>query len=48
MYWLSSAEGEKFVKSVEDAYEKINRAGPTPMNAMDIKKQKKLTTPVEE
>ena len=50
MYWLSSAEGEKFVKSVEDAYEKINRAGPTPMNTMDIKKvkQKKLTTPVEE
>lgn len=50
MYWLSSAEAEKFVKSVEDAYEKVKRSGPNPLKSMDIKKvkQKTLTTPVEE
>ncbi len=42
MYWLSGAESEKFVKSVEDAYEKIQREGPNP-----IKKEVSLITPVE-
>ena len=32
MYWCSSAEGEKLVKSVEDAYEKVQRIGPNPIN----------------
>ena len=40
MYWLSSAEAEKFVKSVEDAYEKVKRSGPNPLKSMDIKKVK--------
>ena len=48
MYWLSSAESEKLVKSVEDAYEKTKRAGPNPINTIDKKKVKEiLTTPVE-
>lgn len=48
MYWLSSAESEKLVKSVEDAYEKTQRAGPNPINTIDKKKVKEiLTTPVE-
>jgi len=33
MYWLSSAEGEKFVKSVEDTYEKIKRIGINPLRS---------------
>ena len=37
MYWLSGAESEKFVKSVEDAYEKVKRVGPNPINATDVK-----------
>lgn len=50
MYWLSGAEADKLVKSVEDAYEKVTRSGPNPLKSMDIKKvkQKTLTTPVEE
>lgn len=49
MYWLSGAESEKLVKSVEDALEKIMRAGPNPINTMDMKsiKKKRVTTPVE-
>ena len=49
MYWLSGAESEKLVKSVEDALEKIRRAGPNPINTMDMKpiKKKRVTTPVE-
>jgi len=50
MYWCSSAESEKLVKSVVDAYEKIKRAGPNPIKAQDIKPQGKakkvLTTPI--
>jgi coenzyme F420-reducing hydrogenase delta subunit len=34
MYWLSSAESEKFVKSIEDARDKIAQAGPNPINAV--------------
>lgn len=47
MYWLSSAESEKLVKSVEDAFEKVKRAGPNPINIMNIKSSKKkvVTTP---
>ena len=47
MYWLSSAESEKLVKSVEDAFEKVKRAGPNPINTMTIKSSKKkvVTTP---
>jgi coenzyme F420-reducing hydrogenase delta subunit len=47
MYWLSSAESEKLVKSVEDAFEKVKRVGPNPINTMNIKSSKKkvVTTP---
>ena len=51
MYWLSSAESEKLVKSVEDANEKVHRAGPNPINLMKIESEseikKTITTPVE-
>ena len=47
MYWLSGAESEKLVKSVEDALEKIRRAGPNPINTMKTIKKKVVTTPVE-
>jgi len=49
MYWLSGAESEKFVKSVEDAYEKVTRIGPNPIKTMDIELQeeKLLVTPKE-
>ena len=47
MYWLSGAEADKLVKSVEDAYEKIKRSGPNPIRLMDVKKAKqKVTTPL--
>jgi coenzyme F420-reducing hydrogenase delta subunit len=41
MYWCSSAESEKFVKSIEDAYEKIKREGPNPVNIEHLKSDKK-------
>lgn len=49
MYWLSGAESEKFVKSVEDAYEKVKRAGPNPIKNtdVDIPKEELVITPVE-
>ena len=49
MYWLSGAESEKFVKSVEDAYEKVKRIGPNPIKTMDIEVPEKrlLSTPLE-
>ena len=49
MYWLSSAEAEKLVKSVEDALEKVSRLGPNPINMKGVKEVKKeiLTTPIE-
>jgi len=31
MYYCSSAEGDKLVKSVMDSYEKIQRLGPNPI-----------------
>jgi len=42
MYWLSGAEADKLVKSVEDAYQKIKRSGPNP-----IKYAKEITPPTE-
>jgi len=47
MYWCSSAESEKLVKSVEDAYEKIKRAGSNPINTKEQKATKELITPNE-
>ena len=49
MYWLSGAEADKLVRSVEDAYEKIRRSGPNPINTMETKelKQKEVTIPLE-
>jgi hypothetical protein len=35
MYWLSGAESEKFVKSVEDALEKVKAVGPSPLNIVE-------------
>ena len=50
-YWLSGAESDKLVKSVEDAYEKVKRAGPNPLKLMDpepeIKAKKVRITPTE-
>lgn len=50
-YWLSGAESEKLVKSVEDAFEKVQRAGPNPINIQDLDTEEEekliLTTPVE-
>lgn len=51
MYWCSSAESEKFVKSIEDAFEKIKIAGPNPVNTINTeskdKKIEEIITPVE-
>ncbi len=49
MYWLSGAESEKFVQSVEDAYEKVKKAGPSPLKAKDVRLPKKelIITPIE-
>lgn len=43
-YWLSSAESEKLVKSVEDTLEKIRKIGPNPLNLQEIKGLKKGKT----
>jgi hypothetical protein len=51
MYWLSGAESEKFVKSVEDALEKVEKMGPNPLNLEEeppiIEEKQVLTTPAE-
>jgi len=49
MYWLSGAESVKFVKSVEDAYEKVKRAGPNPIKTLDVNitEDEIIITPVE-
>ena len=51
MYWLSGAESEKFVRSVEDMYEKVVKLGPNPINLEEIQEQteenKLITTPIE-
>jgi coenzyme F420-reducing hydrogenase delta subunit len=46
MYWCSSAEAEKLVKSIEDAYEKVSRIGPNPINTINSKKEIE-TAPIE-
>ena len=45
MYWLSGAEADKLVKSVEDAYEKIKRSGPNPIKQIDVKKPRQKVVP---
>jgi hypothetical protein len=54
MYWLSAAEAEKFVKSVEDALEKVINSGPNPLkqiskeSEVETKETKQvITTPAE-
>ncbi len=51
MYWCSSAESEKLVKSVEDSFEKIRRIGPSPLNIgeeeAEVEMKELLTTPLE-
>ena len=50
MYWCSSAESEKLVKSIEDTVEKLTQAGPNPLKSserIEIKEKKVLTTPAE-
>jgi hypothetical protein len=51
MYWLSGAESEKFVKSVEDIYEKVVKLGPNPINLEEIKELKEekklIAAPIE-
>jgi F420-non-reducing hydrogenase iron-sulfur subunit len=42
-YWLSSAESEKLVKSVEDTLEKVQRAGLNPLKSAQTKKKVKAT-----
>ncbi len=50
-YWLSGAESQKLVKSIEDAVEKVHRAGPNPIKSLETAQKsevkKVLTTPVE-
>ncbi len=51
MYWLSGAESEKFVRSVEDALEKVRKAGLNPLNLINketkVETKQVITTPVE-
>lgn len=44
-YWLSSAEAEKLVKSVEDTIEKIKRIGKNPISISNNVKKELTTTP---
>lgn len=50
-YWLSGAESEKLVKSVEDTLEKLLRIGPNPLNLNGSKTKKEekeiIIAPVE-
>ncbi len=51
MYWLSGGDAGKFVESVEDAYEKLKKAGPSPINLVDkeskVETTEIITTPLE-
>ena len=51
MYWLSGGDAGKFVESVEDAYEKVKKAGPSPLNLEDeemkVDTKQAITTPAE-
>ena len=40
-YWLSGAEAEKLVKSVEDTVEKISRVGINPIKLAEKQEMKK-------
>ena len=50
-YWLSGAESQKLVKSIEDAVEKVHRAGPNPIKSLETAQKSEVkkvsTTPVE-
>lgn len=51
MYWVSGGDAGKFVESVEDAYKKVSKAGPSPLNLVDeepeVETKQVITTPVE-
>lgn len=51
MYWLSGGDAGKFVESVEDAYKKVKKAGPSPLNLEDeemkVDTKQVITTPAE-
>lgn len=51
MYWLSGGDAGKFVESVEDAYEKVKKVGPNPLNLVDEEPKtdikQVITTPAE-
>lgn len=46
MYMLSSAESEKFVKSVEDAFEKVQMEGHNPIKN-DKQEKRSISPPIE-
>ena len=51
MYWLSGGDAGKFVKSVENAYERVRKVGPSPLNLVQeeqkVKVKQVITTPAE-
>ncbi len=51
MYWLSGGDAGKFVESVEDAYEKLKKVGPSPLNLLneesEAESKQVITTPTE-
>jgi len=51
MYWLSGGDAGKFVESVEDAYKKVSKAGPSPLNLSEeeviVETKQVITTPTE-
>ena len=51
MYWLSGGDAGKFVESVEDAYEKLKKVGPSPLNLVkeqsELESKQVITTPAE-
>lgn len=51
MYWVSGGDAGKFVESVKDAYEKLKKAGPSPINLVDkepkVETTEIITTPLE-
>ena len=51
MYWLNGGDAGKFVESVEDAYKKVSKAGPSPLNLVDdkskVEAKQVITTPTE-
>jgi len=51
MYWVSGGDAGKFVESVEDAYEKLCKAGPNPLKTIEketlVKSKQVITNPAE-